>query len=68
MIGTMVFMRTNIHWARKSQQPLVVIWAIEMRNTNDSTSISSKFFGTTDCKKKDVFTDRIVTYSFNYVT
>ena len=41
MIGMQWFVRTRIHWARKSQQPLVMIWTIEMRNIIGSESILS---------------------------
>jgi hypothetical protein len=61
-------MRTKIHWARKSQQPLAMLWIIARLNSNlnDSASLAisdseSKYVCTTD-KKIDNLTDRIVTY------
>jgi hypothetical protein len=45
-------MRTKIHWARKSQQPLAVVWTIESWNCNDSESTSiSDGLCTTDKKQ-----------------
>ena len=51
-------MRTNVHWAMKSQQPFTVTWTIEMRNNIDCESIwtwtgsASRRSYITDNKKK----------------
>ena len=67
-------MRTNVHWAMKSQQPCAVSWAITTRNNNGCESITRGGLGTgsvmrrsciTD-KKIDILTERIGTYS-NYI-
>ena len=60
-------MRTNVNWAMKSQQPINVAWTIETWNNIDSKSVWSWTDGVlrrsciTD-KKKDILTDKIVTY------
>ena len=38
-MGKLWFMRTNVRWAMKSQQPFAMDWAIERRDSINSESI-----------------------------
>ena len=58
-------MRTNIHWAMKSQQPFNVVWTIEILINIDNISGDSVLIDV--CRRVDkndilTCTDRIVTY------
>ena len=55
-------MRTKIHWARKSQQPLAMLWAV----TKGKNGASALICHCTTDKKNDILTtDRVIAY-FNY--
>ena len=74
MIGEQWFMRTNVHWAMKSQQPNTAVRTIETRNSIDCESnwswigsvISYSIRICITDKKNDILTDRTVTY-LNYI-
>ena len=60
-------MRTRIHWAMKSQQPIAMTLKTERRIKIGSKSLWSWNDSVLIChcatdKKIDIFTDRIVTY------